>query len=384
MRIDCVRGTPELLALEPEWRSLLERSASNGLFLSWEWISTWWEVFGARFTPHVLVARDDDGSVCGIAPLMLGPGPGKARWLRHLMFIGQQGDVTSEYLDFIVAAGREAEVAPALVRRLLDEGWDALLLQNVRADSVCYGAFEEELAARGLRFDTWRKRPSPFTSLPRSWKELYDGRSRNFRSRYQHSSNVLARSGPVETVVAGRDIPLDEALDRLVELSRGRWGDAGQSFRTPAYVSFHRKLIARMHERDALLFLFLRANGRLVAARYDFVYAGKAWCYQSGWLREFEKVSLGELALGKVLELAISRGCREYDFLGGEAHYKRRWSTGHRTLLDVWAPRSGWARAWRWAKRTQSLIHRGGTTWPAWWAEADWGVLSSLIAEIPL
>jgi CelD/BcsL family acetyltransferase involved in cellulose biosynthesis len=360
MRIDCVRDTPGLLALEPEWRRLVERSASNGIFLTWEWISTWWEVFGARYRPHVLVARDDDGTACGIAPLMLGPGPHKSRFLRHVMFIGQEGDVTSEYLDFIVAEGREAEIAPALVRRLFDDRWDALLLGNVRADSVCYGAFEEALAARGLRFDTLRKRPSPFTTLPSTWKELYDGRSRNFRSRFQYTSNVLARTGPVETVVAGRDMPLDEALDSLVELSRDRWGEAGESFRTPSYEAFHRKLIPRLHERDALLFVFLRANGRLVAARYDFVYAGKAWCYQSGWLREFEKVSLGDLALGKVLELAISRGCREYDFLGGDAHYKRRWSTGDRTLLDLWAPRSALARAWRWASRTKSLLSRAG------------------------
>ncbi len=356
MKIECIRDTPSFLRLEPEWRALLAKSASDGLFLSWEWISTWWEVFGSRFSPLVLVARDADGSACGIAPLMLGAGPNRARFLRHLMFIGQQGDVTSEYLDFVVAAGREEEVAPAFVRHLLAEPWDALLVQNIRSDSVCAAVLASVLSEKGLRVDTWRRRPSPYTSLPASWNELYESRSKKYRKRYQYCSNVLARDGPVETVVAGQDLPLDEALQHLVDLNRDRWGESGESFRSPDYLAFHRKLAKRMHERDALLFFFLRVSGKLVAARYDFAYAGKAWCYQGGWLREYEKVSLGELALGRVLQLAISRGCREYDFLGGDAHYKRRWSTGDRTLLDLWAARSLLARCWRWARHAKARL----------------------------
>jgi CelD/BcsL family acetyltransferase involved in cellulose biosynthesis len=354
MRIESVRDTPGLLELEAEWRALLAQSVSDAVFLSWEWVATWWEVFGARFTPHVLVARDGDGTACGIAPLMLGPGPGRARALRHLMFIGQQGETASEYLDFIVAAGREAEVGAALARALLGpdgSGWDVLSLESVRSDAVCLAALEPVLAEAGLRAEVPRRQVSPYAELPASWEELLRARSKHFRKKYQYGWNVLAREGPVDVVLVEGDLPLDEALDHLAALNRDRWGEGGQSFRTPDYLAFHRQLARRLQARQGLLFFFVRLNGRRVAARYDFVYGGKAWCFQGGWLREFEDASVGQLALGKAIELAIARGCREYDFLGGDSDYKRRWSTGERTLLDLWVARSWRARAFRFARR---------------------------------
>jgi len=38
----------QLLALRPEWDRLLRTSDADNLFLTWEWMFTWWRRLGRR------------------------------------------------------------------------------------------------------------------------------------------------------------------------------------------------------------------------------------------------------------------------------------------------------------------------------------------------
>ena len=44
-------------------RAWIEASSARNLFLSWEWVSLWWTIYGRGDRLHVLVARDGDGLV---------------------------------------------------------------------------------------------------------------------------------------------------------------------------------------------------------------------------------------------------------------------------------------------------------------------------------
>jgi CelD/BcsL family acetyltransferase involved in cellulose biosynthesis len=73
----------------------------------------------------------------------------------------------------------------------------------------------------------------------------------------------------------------------------------------------------------------------VIAARYDFVFENKVWSYQGGWLKEFGDRSVGTLLLCDVIKLCVRIGVHEYDFLEGDAPYKRRLSTSQRTAFDL-------------------------------------------------
>ena len=55
VRVDRVDDEPGLRALAPEWDPLLEASSARNLFLSWEWVSLWWTIYGRGDRLHVLV-----------------------------------------------------------------------------------------------------------------------------------------------------------------------------------------------------------------------------------------------------------------------------------------------------------------------------------------
>src|SRR5687767_14522275 len=83
--VDTVAG---FCALRSEWAALVAANPATSIFQTWEWLYSWWETYGAAHRLRVLVASDQAGKVCGIAPLMI-------RWsraglipVRVLEFIG--------------------------------------------------------------------------------------------------------------------------------------------------------------------------------------------------------------------------------------------------------------------------------------------------------
>lgn len=361
MQIRCHRSPEAFRALAPQWNALLRRSRSDSVFLTWEWISTWWEVFGTRFRLLLLTAEDPPGTLIGIAPLMVGVRRSATGLpFRALMLIGQQADTLAEYLDWIIAPGREAEVATAFyatLRRDLASEWDFLFFERVLTTSPNLPILEREASSR--RFPARRERPlpSPYTVLPSSWEALLAQKSRNFRSQWNNSWNRLRAAGEVRFEYAGAGLPIEQALEEVARLHRERWGSRSRSFSTDEYLAFHRRLAARFHDNGWLLLVVLTLDGKHIAARYDFVYGDKLWCIQGGWSPAFADQRVGMLLTGTVIRWGIERGLREYDFLGGEADYKRRWATGERTMTNLVAcnPRSARGLAWTWTRRVEAL-----------------------------
>ena len=94
------------MALEPEWNELLNRSRSDNPFQTFEWYSSWLDVFSKGYKLLTLVAREN-GQLMGIAPLTVNSS-GLASFIGYPL---------SDYADFIVAKERPG-VAGALIEKL--------------------------------------------------------------------------------------------------------------------------------------------------------------------------------------------------------------------------------------------------------------------------
>ncbi len=361
IRIDVLRDLGGVESLRPEWNALLQASASDTVFLSSEWISTWWEVFGHGHTPFYVTAREPGGRLVGVAPLVIGAGRGRVgRHLRTLMVAGQRAETLSEFLDLFVERGREAEIVPLLAGPILDrEGrdWDALVFERMATCSPTLPFLQRELRSAGITPTCTAGEASPYLPLPASWGAFFGSMSRNFRKKWSQAKRRLAEHGELRLLLAGRDIPLEDAMDRLAELHRSRWGMEGSSFRTDGYLRFHRLLSRRLHDRDALLLALLAVGDNVVAASYDFLWARKVWAFQGGWHPGYEGTSIGNVLTGLVLEWAIENGYSEYDFLKGDRPYKRRWASEQRTLVDLSAyARTPRARCWQAVGQAENVL----------------------------
>lgn len=339
-RIELITSLQDLLPLESEWNALLHRSNADHIFLTWEYVSAWLSVYGRSGQLCTLVSRDASGRLTGIAPLIIRPGHGAGRRaLRHLTLLGGECDSTSEYGDFIIAPGIEREISEAFCRRLLAERglrWDALRFGYVRTGSEAMQTawrtltqhLQEPSAPRTHR--TWAAR------LGDSW-ETYEQTclSAHRRSQLRRMWKRMQSSGHVRVLEAGRDIPVDEAMDHLIALNLERWDEGGASFQTEEFKSFHRVLAKAFAEKGWLSLLLLEVDGVIISARYDFAYGGVLSLFQSGWRRAYAEYSPGQVLLSQTVRHAISRGLHTMDFMTGDSPYKASWAVPGVMLGDV-------------------------------------------------
>src|SRR5215217_2968090 len=112
MKLVEYRQESSLEELRPAWKALLSRSGSNTIFLTPEWIEAWWHSFGTPGELRITAAYDEQGTLCGIAPLRARIARKYGQTVSTLAFIGDYSN-DSEYLDLIVTPGYEKQVCEA-------------------------------------------------------------------------------------------------------------------------------------------------------------------------------------------------------------------------------------------------------------------------------
>src|SRR2546426_4821263 len=117
MIVETIANPAGFEKLRNEWSELLEASDSNCLFLTWEWLHTWWQHLSEGRRLFILTVRDG-GQLVGIAPLALRA----RRLIRFLPFSALEllgtGSVGSDYLDVIVRRGVEERTVRTLAEYL--------------------------------------------------------------------------------------------------------------------------------------------------------------------------------------------------------------------------------------------------------------------------
>jgi CelD/BcsL family acetyltransferase involved in cellulose biosynthesis len=346
IQVDIITTRTDLEGLGPEWDQLVHASSCVSPFLSWIYLSTWFEVYGARYQLRVLAARGAKGELLGIAPLMVGRGDTlKRRSLRHLSFIGGLGDTAAEFQDFIIHAGAEEYVVPDFLATILGKlrrDWDVLRLSMMPVQSPSKRLLERELSLRGLKFRTVSNDVAPFALLKPGWKSYLSTRSRNLRKALRNRRNRLEKEHELQFAFAGKELGEQAAVDALAQLNLHRWGKAALTFKSRAFVEFHRLLAQKLVASNAASVSLMLVDGTPAAAQYDLIFGGKAWGLVSGWNKSFAELGPGQVLTAAMLERYAELGLAEYDFLAGTADYKDDWSSGERILSDIEAlnPRS--------------------------------------------
>ena len=83
MVFERIESAKEFYELREEWNALLQSSASNCVFLTHEWMSTWWKHLRETRQLSIVTARES-GRLIGIMPLALRP-PQYARMMPRLL-----------------------------------------------------------------------------------------------------------------------------------------------------------------------------------------------------------------------------------------------------------------------------------------------------------
>jgi CelD/BcsL family acetyltransferase involved in cellulose biosynthesis len=344
MQSELIEDRARLEDLGEEWRELLGESDADCLFLTWEWLSTWWRHLSRSRRLRVFTLRSG-GQLMAVLPLA------EQRWpalpfVHSLEFLGS-GDVGSDYLDAIVRRGAEREVAHSLVEGLCASR-QLLRLRRVSAGSTAI-MMARDLAARGWGVRTARTDVCPVIPLSgHTWESYLNTLGSSHRYNVRRRTRQLGQAFEVhfEPVRAEADRPA--ALHTLMQLHGRRWERRGGS------TAFHHRALTAFHEdfsrialaRGWLRLYVLRLNGEPAAALYGFLYRGTFYYYQAGFDPRYQRHSVGLVTMGLSIGEALRESARAFDMLHGDESYKFLWAREVRavTSFELFPP--GTTGAW--------------------------------------
>lgn len=320
---------PEIFArLEREWNTLLTRSVTDTIFLTHEWQRTWWECLGEGELCLVTV-REDDGTLCGLAPLFAET---TNQGERALAIVGCV-DV-SDYLDVIVAREHSERVYAALLDTLLRPDfppWDWLHLCNLPAASPTNTQLKMLAEARGLTVQHGVRDVAPMLELPTTWDAYLEALDKKQRHEIRRKLRRVNQA-PTRWYTIDRADALDQAIGDFVELHKQSRPDK-HVFMDARMRGFFEQVARVLFARGWLQLSFLEIHGARAAAIMNFIYNNDVLVYNSG----YDPVQYGAYSPGIVLfacsiQDAIAAGRRRYDFLRGNEEYKYRLGA-HDTLV---------------------------------------------------
>src|SRR5437867_3569305 len=256
LEVETVSDYQSFLDLEEVWNHLVQEAGIDHPFLSYEWVRTWWECFGAGKKLHILVIKKNK-EPAAIAPLMLSTGRMYGVKVRRLEFIYNDH---AQRFDFIVARYPD-EVYRALGNYLLRQNdlWDVLQLPQMPAGSTSLSELPRLASRKGFLLGLWRSTDSPYLRLDGTWEAYYEGLPGKHRSNLRNRFKRLGQVGTVKCEVISSGAEMESSLEEGLRIEAMAWkGEAGTAIRCrPEVHLFYTMLAQRCAQRGWLRLHFL-------------------------------------------------------------------------------------------------------------------------------
>jgi len=321
MNIDVISDWQAVEKLRADWNALLDRNPSLSIFSSPEWLSPWWEAYGAGEL-HFLVCREGT-EIQGLVPMYAVDAAGPFGRQRLLRLVGD-GSGDSDNLEPICLPGHEAAVCNAVMTHASKQ--DALVMFNTMPESSAYAALRRAVENSGWIF-TDSLRPRTVIPLPASWEEHMERLTTKLRTKTRSSFKRIETKYAQHEFRRASQHDLAQSLQELYNLHQKRWaGRSAGSFSSERRKRFYGRMAKNFLDRGWLHLWSLQLEDKVVAAQFAFHYRDTAYSLQEGFDPDFAADSVGFVLRSHVLRYLIEQGVTYYDFLGGENDSKMRWA----------------------------------------------------------
>jgi CelD/BcsL family acetyltransferase involved in cellulose biosynthesis len=334
MRITEIGSYNDFISLKNEWKNVLDQT-TNGVFSTWEWLSTWWRHFGENRTLLILLAEEND-KILGIAPLMhsvystFGFRQGKIEFI---------GTPHSDYNDFILVDKHQECMKLFLVYlNNLSKNWSSLRLADIPEDGASISSM------KGISHIVRPMHICPHLPLPISYDTLLEGlKSKRMREMRRSLRRIKEDGFKIDFVDHSDPHNVAKGMNTLFDLHQKRWRQKGISglFSNQSFRGFHLEIAKLFSEKGWLGLYSLEISGVPVASLYGFKYASKYYAYIAGINPAYYAYSPGNLLLLHTMEICIKDKIADFDFMRGAESYKDRWTSIKKRNLEIIVLRHG-------------------------------------------
>jgi CelD/BcsL family acetyltransferase involved in cellulose biosynthesis len=303
--------------IEDNFKNLKSYWLESGRNLDWPvifvlppWLESWWRVFGSGMETYIRTVKDGD-SIIGIAPMRVKD--------NIASFIGDI-DVC-DYVDFIVAPGREVDFFNTVLDGLVKNGIKQLDLKHLRPDSKTLKNLVPLATSRGYQVFTRPEDVNVEMDLPSTWDEYLGSLSATQRHEVRRKLRRLEEAGNLEFRFVSDTASVPAVMDKFFKMFVDSRRDKAV-FLTEQREAFFRLLAANMAEAGLLKLGVLELDSKPVAQIICFDYNNCIYLYNSGYNPDYISLSAGLLSKVLAIKDSIEKGKRKFDFLKGSEVYK--------------------------------------------------------------
>lgn len=292
------------------WSALLAGARLRSPFLSWIWQREWVKTFAAGRRLEIRRVEDDDGRLVAVLAL-------HERAPDAWALVG--GADVSDYLDLIALAGRETEAWAALLQSRAGSraAWE---LHAVPGASPTVSALPALDA--GATVTAVVEQRCPILELPETWDGYLAGLSSKHRHELTRKMRRLEREAPgTRMTCLSRRSDIETRMGDFLDLHR-RSRVGKERFMNAPMENFFRRAAAELADAGAVRLWFLDAASGPLASFITLEWDDTVGLYNSGFHPAAATLAPGLVLLARLVEDAIARGKRRFDFLRGEERYK--------------------------------------------------------------
>jgi len=330
MVIEVVKTIGRIEEIADEWDRTLEASKAERVFLTADWLVSWWKAYQPNGELIVLVVRKTHNTIQGIAPLYL---THKKLWgffpYRSIQFLGD-GTHDSEYLDFFCVSGHERTVFNDMLQWLSDREslWDLCEWNGIPAMSQTLPSIQSWVQEAGYDMNV-QVNKCCHIPLPPNWNQYINSLNRGHRKNVKYYCNRAEKRGQVEYRIPSTPAEIASGIEILFQLHQRRWNALGKpgSFQNCKRRRFYSMMAERFFSRHSLDLRILRLFGKPAAVQIGLIYKGVFSALQEGFDPDLALESPGIVLRAKAIEKLINDRIHTYDFLGGFSDAKERWGT---------------------------------------------------------
>ncbi len=350
MKIQEVTDLREFKSLRGTWNNLLAKSGDKNIFLTWEWLFTWWEYYGIGKGLRILKVEDDNELV-GIIPLV-----SSTYFLNNFQIIENMGIGLSDYGGFIYSSeNNKAKEMLGLIASYFENNKLLVHLDQIPGDSEIYNLLKNHNSSK-LIINKNNSCDSLYLPVPESWEDYQNLLSRNFRKNLLRNERIIEKNiGSIELKIYSKPESIENNLSQFWNLHQKKMNHKKLPNFDKHKKMFFNEVVKKFASNDWLNLSFLLINGNPVSGVLGFEYDKRYCTYQSAYDIDY-KYSLGHIHYAYIIKNLINRNLKEFDFLRGKEPYKFLFRPVIRNNIEVFISKKNILNYYK-LKIMPSIIH---------------------------
>lgn len=342
--------------LKYQWKHLLSESPAQSAFLSWEWLYSWWKVYGEQKSLYLVTAWRGS-ELAGIAPFILEK---RGKFGIGLRVLTSLGIPQSDVCGFIYRTD-DSEVVASLFDYLSghQSEWDILELNEFLQSSLEHSAMKQKFL-HDYATITDEIKQHYYIPLEGTWESYQKGLPKKFRYNLGRAFRLAEEIGPVECKhYTGENLNRD-VIQTIVRINR--YSHYPRLYNLPMEQTFLNELAQQMSQSHWFGAYLLFVNKQPLAYEYGFHYNSRFEDWRAGFdTRLASNISIGKALAMMVIQTCYGQQIREIDFLRGDEPYKLEWKPAAREYVKTRIFNAGSIRAfaaYQWLVKVKPRIRQ--------------------------